>query len=740
MVLVVAGGSVLGVTRGGVRRLLVGAIALVAVAQAVPTAGGAQDAGPASVPELPAGFTDGEPVAGPDAAPAETAETGDTAGDGTGAGTTRAGTRATQRYFGRGPWEAIRASASAAARPCSISTNGLAAMVVAPVFKESSSAVSASTAPSPMTLSRYDEWSGTYATTSNRSANYGLYAFRDPNTAYKRAFWHPGIGIWQYDSAGVGAPFTAIERMDVRTTSADVAKGMAARYCNPSSSVIGHGPPYTGLERRYAAWTPWGYPCTLCEQEFQAMTSGTDFSNTTLVDGISATGGAQQRTCTLTGVTGTLPCWYVDASVGTIEGATGWARINPLDGGSPTSTPTPLAEAFYVVDRGATEERHWLRADTGYGIDISGTRKIGTNERPRSNQAGSGVTWRSSSGLCDLTTGHGACLPPAPSGLRLTGTTVNGTFRPIALDAQGDGKGDVLWYAKGATQDYLWSGTGSGAFTATPLTIGGPFDDVLPLDVDADGDDDIVWYSRSTGAAYLWLASGRGTWQSFKLTRPAGLRPLVVDTDGNGRDEVFWYGPGSQADALWSWNGSTFTSRAQSVGGGYLALTGDFDGNGKGDVFWYAPGSAADHLWLSTGAGTHRDITASVGGSYLPLIGDFDGDGRDDVFWFGPGSVADHVWFGAAGGGFDRRTVAVGGSYQPRVADLGGDGRDDVVWYAPGPPSDSWWRWGADRSITSTALLADGQHQAVVGAFSTGGADGILWYAPGGSPDGVWWR
>ncbi|WP_421119491.1 FG-GAP repeat domain-containing protein [Aquihabitans daechungensis] len=715
-------------------RSLVAGLALVVATQLLPAAGGAQDGTASESAELPVGFTDGVPVGG------ASGPEGEVAPDRNAPASTSASRAASTRYFGRGPWAAIERAAESVGGPCAISTNGKVAMAVSPVFKESGAGTSAATVPAPMTLSRYDEWTGVLDGTTNRNANYGLYAFRNPDTPYKRAFWHPGIGIWQYDSAGVGAPFTAVERMDVSIVARDVVAGMSARYCNPSSATVGHSAPFSDLERRYSAWAPWGYPCTLCEQEFQNLTSGTDFAAVSLVDGISQEGGMQARTCTLRGVSGTVRCWYIDPSVGVIEGATAWARLEPLDGGSPTSTPTPIAEAFYVVDRGATEERHWLRADTGYGIDVSGSRQIGKNERPRSNQTGSGVTWTASSGLCDLNTGRGACLPPAPPGMTLTESPVTGTFRPIALDAQGDDRGDVLWYAPGSTKDYLWSGGGSGAFTATTLNIGGTYDDVLPLDVDADGDDDVLWYNRSTGGAYLWVAGGTGSWQAVKLTRPKGLRPLVVDTDGNGRDEVFWYGPGSLADSLWSWNGSSFTTRSQSVGGSYLGLPGDFDGNGKDDVLWYGPGAAADHLWLSTDAGRHRDITISVGGSYLPLIGDLEGDGNDDVFWYGPGSAADNVWFGAPGGGFERRTVAVNGRYQPKVADLGGDGRDDVIWYAPGPPTDVWWRWGADRTVASTTLIADGPHQAVVGGFSAGGADGILWYAAGITPDGVWWR
>lgn len=685
--------------------------------------------------DVPEGFTDGVPV-GEAPAPDQAATAGDP-GAAPAAGSTRA---ATQRYFGRTPWRAIEAAAAGTSRPCSLSDAGLTALTVAPVFKESSSATSASTAPSPMTLSRYDEWTGTRATDTNRNANYGLYAFRDPSTSYKRAFWHPGIGIWQYDSAGVGAPFTAVERMDVGVTARDVAAGMAARYCSPSSSLIGHGAPFTGQERRNAAWAPWGYPCTLCEQQFQAMTATTpDFTAITLVDGISVTGGAQKRTCTLVGVAGTVTCWYIDPRVGVIQGATGWASIAPLDGGSSTVTPTPLAAPFYVVDRGSTEERHWFQEDTGYRIDISGSRQIGKNERPRSNQPGSGVTWRSSTGLCDLSTQHGACVPQPPSGINLTGQSVSATFKAVALDGQGDGKGDILWYAPGSGSDYVWSGNGSGSFTSVRVSVSARYDDVLPLDVDGDGDDDVLWYDRTTGARYLWLAEGLKGFRAVRLSTAAGLRPQVVDTDGDGRDEVFWYGPGTAADSIWRWTGSAFTSKAQSVSGGYLPLVGDFDGNGRTDIIWYAPGSAPDTMWLATGFGTHRSVALSASGLYWPFVGDFDGNGSDDVFWYGPGTPPDGIWF-ATPFGFTKAPTSVSGSYQPAVADLGGDGRDDVLWYRPGGGSDVWWRWSSTRTVTSTAFVADGTHQAIVGGFSAGGEDGVFWYAPGAAHDGVWWR
>jgi hypothetical protein len=594
-----------------------------------------------------------------------------------------------------------------------------------------------------MTLSRFDEWTGTFATTNNRDANYGLYAFRDPSTPYKRAYWHPGIGIWQYDTAGVGAPFTAIERIDVSIVAADVTAGMASRYCNPSPSLVGHGAPFSDQERRNAAWSPWGYPCALCQQEFDDMTGGaTPFANITTVSGISNTGGAVQHTCTLSGVPGTLPCWYVDPSVGVIEGATGWATLDPSGGSSSSVAPAPLAEAFYVVDRGATEERHWLRADTGYDIDIHGSRQVGKNDRPRSNQAGSGVTWSAGSGLCDVTAGRGNCVPVPPAGVSSSPLSISGTYRPVALDADGDGKGDVLWYGAGAASDNLWLGQGSGTFTNEGVAIGGTFDDVLAGDVDGDGDSDVLWYARASGRTYLWRADGDGTFTSETLPTLPGRIPFLLDSDGDGHLEAYWYGPGSVPDRQYYFGTTGFVGvqRSLDASGSYRPVVGDFDGNGRDDIAWYAPGSAADHLWLFSSSGHISSRPLSVSGSYTPLVGDYDGNGADDLLFYGFGRVADSLWFGGPGAAFAKVGIAVNGEYLPVVADLLGDGRDDVLWYAAGSRQDTWWQWNAGRVVTSQGFAAAGPHFPLVGGFSAGGDDGVLWYAPGPHPDTVWWR
>src|SRR4029453_9829135 len=141
-------------------------------------------------------------------------------------------------------------------------------------------------APAPRALPRWDEWSDQWSGSNNLNANYGLYAFRDPNTPYKRAYWTPGVGIFQYDVAGVGKPFTAAEMMNVQYVAGDVAAGMANRYCAAGGDSV---------PTRAAAWKPWSGLGGVAKSEalFQEMV-GLDrvpFSTIGLVDGIENTGG-----------------------------------------------------------------------------------------------------------------------------------------------------------------------------------------------------------------------------------------------------------------------------------------------------------------------------------------------------------------------------------------------------------------------------------------------------------------
>lgn len=312
-----------------------------------------------------------------------------------------AGTPGVTRYFGRGAYEGIRAAVAATPRACDLSDDNLTALVMAPIFKEVSMAETPEAAPSPMTLSRWDEWSGVRSGADNLDANYGLYPFRDPATPYARAYWTPGIGIFQYDVAGVGAPFTAAELMDVGLVARDVAAGMADRYCAASGD---------DLARRAAAWEPWSGLAGVAKSEalFQEMVGlgQPAFSRIGLVEGIDGTGGMEVRTCLLGGTP--VDCAFVDP--GRAQGANWWATDDPA-GGAPGSGMAPLTAPFYVVERDGKEERHWMAQDTGYPVHVQARRALGQNARPRDGQPGSGLEWFDTSGLCDPSRSDMDCQP-----------------------------------------------------------------------------------------------------------------------------------------------------------------------------------------------------------------------------------------------------------------------------------------------------------------------------------------
>lgn len=229
-------------------------------------------------------------------------------------------------------------------RRCGLTTNKLAALMLAPTFPETGAP--SGQAPSPMTLSRWDNQPGLHSFGTVRGQ--------------PRAFWHPGVGMWQFDSAGLGAPFTAAQGIDTYVVAAQTAATMAARWCtNPTPAYV---------------WAPW-YGCgsTTCRAIYQSIyRRGTDRLVGVARDGaVSRRGGMVRRTCTGVGQSGSFTCWRVDPSR-----AQGFAAF-----AAPGFGPAPITAPFYVYAAGGREYRHWMKADTGYARGIWATRPLGGNAR-----------------------------------------------------------------------------------------------------------------------------------------------------------------------------------------------------------------------------------------------------------------------------------------------------------------------------------------------------------------------
>ena len=560
------------------------------------------------------------------------------------------------RSWGDDPLDEVFAAADAVDR-CGLNRNQFVAAMLAPSWPETGADT---TAPSPMTMSRWDDQGG-------------LFAFGNASTPYRRAFWHPGVGLWQFDSAGLGAPFTASQRVDMRVIATVMAREISARYCRATGDPA---------ERLQYAWTPWvGCRNGRCLFIFAEIYANGSLRNLSRDGAVSNTGGMQPRTCRGPGAGGTFSCWRIDPrrAEGYGAGGVGWA--NPTNG-----SPAPLSAPFYVYAAGGYEYRHWLAADTGYGTSIWARRPIGQNAR-------SSLQWFTGETLCDVGAGQGACCPTLPVPHDCVGVTVAGTYTPVAGDFNGDGVDDVVWYAPGRTQDYLWQGTVYARFVGRALTVNGTGYEPVAGDFDGNGTDDILWYRPGDGRRddRLWRGQRNGTFVSSTLDIRRTFHPVAADFNGDGHDDVFWYGDGTHRDYVWYGTRSSFESKefVQPVAG-LVPLAANYDGDERADVFFYGPDGIADEVWYGTVGRrfTVQDDTP-IAGVFRPVAGRLDRGRRADVLWYQPGPGPDALYLGSLRRSFTGRAADIDEDFQPFVGDFNGNGVEDVFWYGPGRARDA---------------------------------------------------
>ncbi len=324
--------------------------------------------------------------------------------------------------YGKGPLDAIRDAAdrttsSGPYSTCGLSSVELAAMMMVPTYFEAGGPV-----PSPMALSRWDN-------VSVWSLNSNLFAFGQTTGAYVNAFFSPGIGLWQFDSAG-GWDMTAADAIDSVTAANTAAATIAYRWCNAPDSRLA-----TPELRRQYAWGPW-FGCSSgassnCETRYQQLVTAGSL-NTAQDFGVDRFGGMQQRTCDVVGLGTGLTCWYVNPA--NAQGSTGW-RGGTYDPARPNYV-TPLPKPFYVVRANGREYRIWLKADTGYDIGITASRPVTTNAR-------TSIVWQAQANLCDTTVYRGECAGAPPIGVLDTVTVGTNTVRVTGWAWDRDTTGQV---------------------------------------------------------------------------------------------------------------------------------------------------------------------------------------------------------------------------------------------------------------------------------------------------------
>ena len=281
----------------------------------------------------------------------------------------------------------------------------------------------------------------------------------------------------------------------------------------------------------------------------------------------------------------------------------------------------------------------------------------------------------------------GLCAGLVIGGPSPSGAAVPTDFKLLAGNFVGDERDEMFYYAPGTSPDYLGNFTQDGTYmyhnVLGEFTVNGTYRPLVG-DFDGDGYDEILWYAAGTAPDYMWNFTSETTRTSVAYTANGNYPGVTVgDYTADGADDVLWYAPGTAPDYLWDYEaGGTYTSTPRTINGKYVAVSGSFGNDATDDVFWYAAGTAADYLWdYVPGSVSYSSHRYNVNGTgYRPFALDMfgDGPGNEDIFWYGPGSVPDSTWDFFDGALFPLRE-SVSGEYVTTAGDFFGDGADDIV-------------------------------------------------------------
>jgi len=298
--------------------------------------------------------------------------------------------------FGSIPLQDVLSAAENYNQCSSLPTDKLVAYMLSPTWWEVTGANSDLT-PAPMALSRWDYNRNLFPP--------GQGSATSPD---RRAFWHPGIGAWQLDDAGLGSGLSW-GKFNTYDAAILIAETMSARYCNQPSAYSVFGP-----------WCACGSDGTCsapdrdrCEATFKKIYNSNGPPEHPIEEDPSTGrfGGSQVRSCNILGGSAAFVCIYVNP--GNAEGYTGDINGTPYGWVSYPESAVPLSKPFYVYKEldGSTfyEWRYWMAADTGFAIDYAARRRYGTNSRDD-------LWWfsnvdESTFALCDLTASRGICAP-----------------------------------------------------------------------------------------------------------------------------------------------------------------------------------------------------------------------------------------------------------------------------------------------------------------------------------------
>lgn len=204
-------------------------------------------------------------------------------------------------------------------------------------------------------------------------------------------------------------------------------------------------------------------------------------------------------------------------------------------------------------------------------------------------------------------------------------TMTAGDEHIVPLDANGDGSPDLLVFSPRAGTVHLYINNGSNGFTLHTLAIpgknlngftGNSQDNnarAIALDLDGDGKQDFLWWQAGSKTVIGFLSNGDGTVTAVNYQANGGMAngfqdndnssadtAVALDADADGKQDFFWYSPGNNVATLYfsgvggALSGISYGSYLSASHGNGVMLPLNFLGQAAPGFVSYVPGSGSN--------------------------------------------------------------------------------------------------------------------------------------------------
>ena len=253
------------------------------------------------------------------------------------------------------------------------------------------------------------------------------------------------------------------------------------------------------------------------------------------------------------------------------------------------------------------------------------------------------------------------------------------------LDANGDGKSDLLLRSRSSAWSATWFMSGTSRIGSNGYRLGSAYVLAATGDLNGDRRTDLVWTSPARDVV-IWMSTGTG-YISTRTPYTYDAHTQIVGAasiTGNGKADILLRDASAGKLYVWYMDGTTrVTYNAHFVDGSYeLVGSGDLNHDGKQDLVWT---SSRRDVLISISTGWNFG-TAPEGETYASdyeLVGvtDVNGNGAADLLFRSTSAGRLAIWF------MDGRTRVAASSkpmpLQYRLVgkgDFNGDRRGDLAW------------------------------------------------------------